>query len=223
MSSYKLTYFPIAGAAEKVRLAFVLTRTPFEDCRISPDQWAEMKPTTKFGQLPLLSIDGGEPIAQSGAMLRHIGRLGNSSLYPRDDAKELQIDELIGLAEDFDRAFFPCLMTAMRPVAMGHPEDFAKTPEGQETIRNMRTAFVNDTIPTFLNHYTRYLEASGAFFCGSEPTIADCYILPQLAKFQAGFIDHIPTDCLDKYPVVLAWMERMRAIPEIAEYYANKK
>ena len=30
----KLEYFPIAGAGEKVRLALVLTGTPFDDVRI---------------------------------------------------------------------------------------------------------------------------------------------------------------------------------------------
>jgi len=68
--TYKLTYFDIQGAAEKVRLAFVLSGVAFEDERVNFAQWGDMKATTKFGQLPLLSIDGGEPIAQSGAMLR---------------------------------------------------------------------------------------------------------------------------------------------------------
>lgn len=69
--TYKLTYFDIQGVAEKVRLAFVLSGTPFEDERVSFAQWGEMKSCTKFGQLPLLSIDGGEHVAQSGAMLRY--------------------------------------------------------------------------------------------------------------------------------------------------------
>lgn len=68
--SYKLTYFDIQGVAEKVRLAFVLNGIPFEDDRIKGAQWQEMKPNTKYGQLPELTINGGEPIGQSGAMLR---------------------------------------------------------------------------------------------------------------------------------------------------------
>ena len=68
--SYKLTYFDIKGAAEKVRLAFVLNGIPFEDERLQRAQWLELKPKTKFGQLPLLSINGQEPVAQSDAMLR---------------------------------------------------------------------------------------------------------------------------------------------------------
>ena len=37
--SFKLTYFDIQGAAEKVRLAFVLSGIPFEDDRINPQNW----------------------------------------------------------------------------------------------------------------------------------------------------------------------------------------
>jgi hypothetical protein len=39
MPTYKLTYFNIAGAAEKVRLAFVLAGIEFEDHRIAFDEW----------------------------------------------------------------------------------------------------------------------------------------------------------------------------------------
>lgn len=68
--SYKLTYFDIQGMGEKVRLAFVLNGIPFDDDRVAFAQWGDLKSKTKFGQLPLLSIDGKEPIAQSSAMLR---------------------------------------------------------------------------------------------------------------------------------------------------------
>jgi hypothetical protein len=47
-------------------------------------------------------------------------------------------------------------------------------------------------------------------------------ILPQLAKFQAGFIDHIPKDIMDKYPKITAYLERVRAVPAIAAWYAKK-
>lgn len=63
-------YFPIAGAAEKVRLAFVLGDVPFEDETVYGEAWAALKPTTPYGQIPLLTIDGGAPITQSDAMLR---------------------------------------------------------------------------------------------------------------------------------------------------------
>jgi glutathione S-transferase len=224
MPSYKLTYFGIAGAAEKVRLGFVLAGVEFEDVRIGFDAWAEMKKTTKFGQLPILSIDNGEPIAQSGAMLRYVGRLGNGSLSPQDPAAELNMNEIIGLSEDLDRTFGPCLYLAMKPDMFGLPADHAKTPEGQELVRSMRVKFVSEQLPGYLDHFARYLEASGnQFFGGNQPSIADCAILPQMSKFRAGFIDHVPTSSLDSHPTIIAWIERMHAIPAVAAWYAAPK
>eukprot|EP00294_Goniomonas_avonlea_P009346 CAMPEP_0114539588 /NCGR_PEP_ID=MMETSP0114-20121206/316_1 /TAXON_ID=31324 /ORGANISM="Goniomonas sp, Strain m" /LENGTH=229 /DNA_ID=CAMNT_0001723697 /DNA_START=48 /DNA_END=737 /DNA_ORIENTATION=- len=219
----KLTYFGIAGAAEKVRIAFTVAGVEFTDERIAFDAWPAMKPTTPYGQLPLLSINGGAPITDSGAMLRYAGRLGGESLYPvADIEKQLKVESVLGLAGDFDRAFTPCLYVAMRPTMFGYPEDYAKTPEGQATIQKLRAKFVAETLPTLLGYYTRLLkESGGGFFCGDTVTIADCHIFPQLANFQKGHLDHIPTTCLDTYPEIVAWLARMRAIPSIAAYTAK--
>lgn len=72
----KLSYFNIEGRAEKVRLALILQGINFEDDRISFNDWPKIKPTTKFGQVPIMFIDDREPISQSNAMLHYVGRLG---------------------------------------------------------------------------------------------------------------------------------------------------
>lgn len=72
----KLSYFNIEGSAEKVRLALVAQGIPFEDQRITFPEWAEVKSTAKFGQVPLMYINDGNAIGQSYAMLRYVGRLG---------------------------------------------------------------------------------------------------------------------------------------------------
>lgn len=169
----------------------------------------------------LSQVSLGEVIAQSGAMLRHVGRLGNGSLYPRDAAAELKIEEVIGLAGDFDRAFYPSFGLSMRPLDFGFASDFPKTTEGAEQIRTTRTFFATETLPVYLRYYTQLLEETGAFFCGSEPTIADCYILPQLKNLLRGHIDHVPTTVLEPFPVVTAWIDRMMAIPAVAAWYAG--
>jgi len=133
------------------------------------------------------------------------------------------MNEIIGLSEDLDRAFVPCLYMSMKPVEYGMPEDFAKTDAGKEHIRLMRVRFVEEKLPFFLNHLQTSLAASGGgFFGGSSPSLADCQILPQLCKFQAGFIDHIPTTVLDGHPGIIEWIARMKAIPEVAAWYSKK-
>lgn len=160
MTTHKLTYFNIQGAAEKVRLAFVLAGVAFEDVRITGEEWATLKPTTKFGQLPMLNIDGVE-FAQSGAMVRYVARLGDGSLAPTDPIAELKLNEIIGLSEDMDRAFGPCLYFAIRPTMFGLDAEYNKTPEGQEHIRKLRVKFVEEQLPVFMEQYTRFLASTG--------------------------------------------------------------
>lgn len=78
----KLTYFNIEAAAEKVRLALAVTNTPFEDVRIAFPQWADMKPSTKYGVLPIMEVNGTE-LHQSMAQLRYVATLGDGSLMPK--------------------------------------------------------------------------------------------------------------------------------------------
>merc|ERR1712107_289537 len=66
---FKLTYFNLEAAAEKVRLAFVVNGIDFEDNRIDFATWGALKPQTPWGQLPILEVDGRN-WTQSYAMLR---------------------------------------------------------------------------------------------------------------------------------------------------------
>ena len=58
MSSYKLVYFVGKGHGEVARLIFAQAGVAYEDKRVSKEEWAQLKPTTPTGQLPLLEVDG---------------------------------------------------------------------------------------------------------------------------------------------------------------------
>jgi len=222
--AFKLTYFNIEAAAEKVRLAFVLYGIDFVDDRIQFGEWADLKPKTKYGQLPLLSIDGAEPVAQSLAMLRYVGRLGDGSLYPQCKCKMLEVEEAMGLTEDMERAWRPCLYAGMRPQEYGYPEGYNKTEDGQALVKKLRGEFVATTLPKYLTYIEAQLDKhGGTFIAGDRITIADCHLLPTLNKFTKGFIDHVPTDCLNTHPKVVAYMARVMADPKIAAWYAAQK
>ncbi len=180
-----------------------------------------MKATSKFGQLPLLTIDGKKTVAQSSAMLRYAAELNNKgSLYPAD--KRLEVDEILGLSDDLQRAWVPALYMAWKPTDFGYPEGFQTTDEGKELIKSLRLSFLEKTLPVFAQYFSDIISNNGnLFLAGSSVTIADCQVLPQLRAFRAGYIDHIPTSCLDAYPVLLAWMERMYALPQLNRYYSK--
>ena len=217
----KMTYFNIAGVAEKVRLAFVLGGVQFEDHRIKFDEWAAMKPTTPYGQLPVLTTDKGASIAQSDAMLRYAATL-TPALAP--GAKMLEIDELLGLVGDFTRAWLPMIYLGMRPENYGYPPEFKGSEAQTALVKAMREKWIAEELPRFCAYFEAWLDKSGGpFLCGSDVTIADCALVPELRKYSAGFIDHVPTDCMEKYPKLTAYINAFLAIPAVKAYYDAKK
>jgi glutathione S-transferase len=224
---YTLTYFNIQAAAEKCRLAFVLKEIEFTDTRVSFPEWGKIKPTAKFGKLPLLEFDG-QVMSQSDAIMKYIASIptkgtSGDKLYPLDDAMQrFKIDEVLGLAGDMDSAWAPAIYISMRPHLYGYPEGHNKTEQGKALIKSLRLKFIEETLPQFMKYYEGLL-GDNDFICGNDITIADCVLLPQLAKFQAGFLDHVPTDCLDKYPKIIAYLNRLREVPAIKKWYAPKE
>ena len=219
----KLEYFNIAGVAEKVRLALVVADIPFEDVRVAFPDWAERKKTAKYGQLPIMTLPSGEEIYQSNAMLRMVGSLGDESLYPTDVRKRLEIDEVLGLVDDLSRDWSPSIYIAMRPEKFGYVEDFTADKK-EELTKMLREKFLKESLPTFMGYFKDHIEKSNnKFLCGDKLTIADLSALHTIMYFKKGIADHVPKDSLDPFPVVTAWIDRVMAVPKIAEYYAEKK
>lgn len=199
----KLTYFNIAGVAEKIRNAFILGGIPFEDERIQFSQWAELKPKTPYGQLPVMTVDGKQ-MTQSDAMLRFAATLA-PELYP--EGQELRIDELLGLVGDFLKAWSPQIYIAMAPEKYGYPVEFKGSEEHKSKIKEMRDGFLAKDLDRFLGYFEAELKDK-RFLCGNTPTIADCALVPELRKFQQGYMDHVPTTSLDGHPVIVAYINR---------------
>ena len=218
----KLSYFDIQGVAERIRLAFVLQGIDFEDHRVAFPEWGAMKATTKFGQLPEMQI-GSETITQSEPMLRYAAALPGKcpGLMPTEPRAALAVNEALAMAGDFDREWMPSLYIGMRPTAYGYPAEFAGTEEHKALVKKMRTDFVAEggALDKWMAHYENQL-GDNKFMCGNTVTIVDCHMVPQLAKYRAGFIDHIPADCLDKFPKITAYLERFLSIDEVKAYYA---
>ena len=222
MKSLKLTYFNIQGAAEKVRLALVLGGIKFTDVRVPFDQWPAMKPTTPYGQLPLMSIDGGAPMAQSEAMLRYAGKLATSNgvpLYPED--KVLAIEEARGLVGDLEREWrVPVGIGFQDPGLFGHPSDTIGTPEHSAIVQSVREKFLAEELPRYMGFLTTRFSGS-AFLCGDSPTIADCALIPVLNRLTSGGVDFVPKDCLEAYPAVVEYVARFMDLPEIQAWYSE--
>ena len=224
--SIVLKYFPIMGAAERVRLALWLGGIAFDDVRVPHADWAELKGQTPFGQLPVMSIDGGPYIAQSNAMLQYAGALA-PKLCPADQFLEVQ--EAIGLVDDFERSWRPCVGLALEPEMSGYgiasaTASFIKgSPELLETIKALREAFLAHEMPRYCGFFSTMIEETGGpFLCGVEPTLADCCLVPVLERYTLGFIDHVPKDALDAYPVMARYLDVFKDLPQVRAYEQSK-
>ena len=84
-ASVELLYFNISGLGEPIRLALTLAGQPFVDRRVSFDEFQQLKPTLRFGQVPCLVVDGVE-LFQSAAILRYVGQAFDPSGAPRRES-----------------------------------------------------------------------------------------------------------------------------------------
>ena len=190
------------------------------DNRIAPTVWNEMKDSMRYGQVPVVDVDGKE-MAQSNAILRWVATLGDGSLYPAD--KMFKVEEAMGVLEDYMRVWSPCLYQAMKPEMFGRTAEWPKTEEGVATIKALREKFVADELPKFVKFLERLLEDSGGpFLCGTTPTIADMAWVPILRALRGGFLDHVPSTCLDQYATITSYLEAFYALPALVPYYAAK-
>jgi glutathione S-transferase len=93
-----LTYFDFEGSRGlECRLALTAAAVPFEDVRITLEQWPALKPTLPFGSLPVLT-EGDLTLTQSNAILCHIGRA--NGLHPTDPAQASRHEALMLSVED---------------------------------------------------------------------------------------------------------------------------
>eukprot|EP00178_Gracilaria_changii_P015130 TRINITY_DN423_c1_g4_i1.p4 TRINITY_DN423_c1_g4~~TRINITY_DN423_c1_g4_i1.p4 ORF type:complete len:214 (-),score=46.14 TRINITY_DN423_c1_g4_i1:3507-4148(-) len=200
MPTMKLTYFDLRGRAEPIRLAFVISGTDFEDDRFSFESWKDIKPTTPYGSVPTLSIDG-EVMAQSNALLRYVGKLGD--LYPSDALDALKVDEVTDTVMD------------MAMVLYGYRGD------DQEKLKEQRNKFVTEAVPRYAAALEKRLElfGDGVYAVGGQISIADIVVTCFINGIKSGVFDFVPVDLFDEYSKLSAIHKAVMELPAVVEWY----
>jgi glutathione S-transferase len=203
MPQLKLTYFDIhGGRAEPARLALAIGSIAFEDHRFAYPEFAEIRKTTPFGQVPVLQVDGVQ-VTQCDAITRYAGKL--AGLYPADPFQALLCDEVMYVVEEAG-------------VKMG--PSYRMTGEAQKAAR---LELVNGSIPVYLRWLQSQLLAHGGeFFADGRLTIADLKVFVDVRGLNSGRLDHIPTDLVEKVaPLLNTHMQRIAQLPAVVAYYAQ--
>jgi glutathione S-transferase len=204
MTQYRLTYFDIdGGRAEPIRIAFHIAGVPFEDNRISFEEFMDGRSALRFTCVPVLEIDG-KPVTQSNALSRYIGKM--AGLYPEDPLQALYCDEVLGALEDLTNQ----IGRTMRL-------------QGDE-LRAAREQLSQGWIPTYLRGLSELLERGGGeYFADNRLTVADLRAFIETRWLTSGFLDHIPTDIVTSVaPTLAEHNARIAAEPRIAAYYAGR-
>jgi glutathione S-transferase len=201
MPSYKLTYFNGRGRAELTRLLFHATDTKFEDVRIEREKWPAMKPSTPFGQLPILEVDG-IMLCQSNTVARFVAR--RVKLAGKTDLEEARADMIIDCVEDTIKPMVGFIM------------------EKDETKKaELKNKYMTEQLPVFLDDLEKLLKANkggDGYIVGDSLTWADLGILVLDGWLSlAGASGE-----LAKRPKLAALKDRVEKLPKIAAWIAKR-
>lgn len=199
-SNLRLIYFDMPGLGEIIRLILTWADKEFEDVRISGEKWPEVKPTTPFGQLPLIEIDG-KVYAQSLAIANYCAR--EFGLYGKSNEDGLKIDQFAQLTQDFIKEVIKCVGES----------DEAKKAEIEKKIKK-------EDASRYLGFTEKLLdENNGEHLVGDSFTLADLIAYDVATGSLKVYID----DVYDRYPLLKQLVEKVGNNEKIKAYRESHK
>ncbi|EGT52653.1 CBN-GST-8 protein [Caenorhabditis brenneri] len=201
MVHYKLSYFPIRGAGEIARQIFAYAGQEFEDNRIPKEEWPAIKPSTPFGQLPLLEVDG-KVLAQSHAISRYLAR--QFGINGKSAWEEAQVNAVADQYKDYLNEVRPYFM-----VKMGFAEGDAE-------------ALAKDVfLPGFKKNYAffaNFLKSSGSgYLVGDSLTWVDLLLAQHTADLLAA-----DGSLLNEFPQFKAHQEKVHSNANIKKWLETR-
>ena len=193
--------------AEVLRVSLFISNIPFEDVRISREEFINMIKTgylpngkkVPFHQLPVIEVDG-EIIGQTGAIARYCGKISN--LYSNDNINAAKIDQIIDAATDITNLVSPTI----------------REKDEQKKIED-RLILKNKLLPRWFRYLENILsESTSDWFVENKMTIADIAMWRLLGWLISGIIDGIPTTIVDSYPKLKNIHTNVHHHPKVQEW-----
>jgi glutathione S-transferase len=201
MSKLTLTYFdnPLSRG-EECRLALFMAGVDFVDNRIKHDAWSALKPTTPFGSLPVLELEGKPAVSQSNAILGWVGR--KYGLLSTDEWEAMRQDSLMSAVEE------------LRAV-IGRTFGISDAAE----LKRRRQELVEGPLRSWLANAER--QVRGPFTSGETISVADLKLFLVIGWLKKGVLDHVPADVVAPFPKLERLFEAVGRHPKIVEWYAR--
>ncbi|XP_074650328.1 hematopoietic prostaglandin D synthase-like [Tubulanus polymorphus] len=215
MPKYRLLYFNARARAEIARLLFVFAGIDYEDVRYTlyiddPEEWAKIKPTIRFGRVPVLEVDG-KPLSQSLAITNYLAR--EFGLSGKDIWEEGRTYEVFFTAQEILEKSFALTFLSI---------DSSKMPELKNYYAEKRSKHFETDLPRLFSVLETLLEDRD-YFVESGLTVGDLNVFlvtdeVLMSEKREGKL----ADFMDNYPKILAHRNRIAAIPSIAAYLASR-
>ena len=205
MPSIKLTYFNLRGRGELPRLLLSYARVPYEDERIAvpwvdPKPWTDLKPSTPFGQLPIM-LWNGEELAQCLGVARFLAK--EFGLAGRNNLEAAQVDEIVYALQD----------------ALVYGWD-AMFDEDEAKKKTMLEKYRKETVPAILVQIeARLTKRGGQFLVGNMFSLADLQTFFFCSEL--GLTWSIAVD-VKKYPGVDGLVRRVGELPNIKQWVHDR-
>jgi len=184
-------------------MLFKLAEQPFEDNRVTPEQFAELKKKLPMGQVPMLEVDGVQ-LVQSLAINKFLAeRFGFAG---KTDIERAQVDMAVCCVEDLTPRVLPLY-------------DFGDDKEGRaKYAERYRTQFL---LPGLANVEKLLKQNNGGdgFFVGDVVTWADLMFV-NLGDYVIHMCNAGPV--LEQFPKLKALKARVEALPKIAAWIAER-
>uniref|UniRef100_A0A182PUJ2 glutathione transferase n=1 Tax=Anopheles epiroticus TaxID=199890 RepID=A0A182PUJ2_9DIPT len=198
MPDYKVYYFNVKALGEPLRFLLSYGNLPFDDVRITREEWPALKPTMPMGQMPVLEVDG-KRVHQSLAMCRFVAKQINLA---GDNALEaLQIDAIVDTINDFRLKI---------AIVAYEPDDMVK--EKKMVTLN------NEVIPFYLTKLNVIAKENNGHLVLGKPTWADVYF--------AGILDYLnyltKTNLLENFPNLQEVVSKVLDNENIKAYIAKR-
>lgn len=171
----------------------------FTDDRLPKGGWAEVKPTTPYGQVPVMQSDG-RMLAQSNAMMRYVCKLGG--LYPEEPFSAALTDEVNDTCSDL----FMCA--------------FRYRGGDKAVLKADREKMVNEDIPKFAGGLEKRLQALGSKdFVLESVSMGDVAIFTLINSFKCNILEFVDPNILDEFSTIMGIYRSVCAIPEVVEWH----
>ncbi|XP_058796255.1 glutathione S-transferase-like [Phymastichus coffea] len=197
MTAYKFTYFNAKALGESIRMLFHYGGVEFVDDRVNFEDWPKIKPSTPFGQLPVLEVDG-KKVVQSSAIARYLAK--KFGLAGKDDWEALQIDSTVETIHDL-----------RTKIAAHYYENNAES-------KAEKLKIAKEMVPFYVNKLDEQVKKNGGYFVGGKLSWAEFVFvgLLEYLNYTQG------CDIIAKAENLKALRDTVLAIPSIKTWVAKR-